>query len=104
LYNAAGTKELAVLHGHEAVVRALAFSADGSVLASGDDDKNVILWNAQSGEPIGSLKGHASGIVALAFSPKDGTLASACTGEDVIHLWDVGERRETRALKGHTNG
>jgi WD40 repeat protein len=46
LWDVAAARERAVLRGHAAAVRALAFSPDGKTLVSGSDDQTVRLWEA----------------------------------------------------------
>ena len=41
---------LKVLEGHTGCVRAVATSADGSILVSGGDDDTVRVWNTETGE------------------------------------------------------
>src|SRR5262249_45752491 len=45
-------KEVLTLKGHSDLVTSLAFSADGTRLASGSDDKTVKLWDAQTGQDV----------------------------------------------------
>src|SRR5579859_673855 len=61
-------KEFLVRAGHSGPVNALAFSPDGTRLASASSDKTVILWEPRTGCPIVSLKGHERRVNALAFS------------------------------------
>jgi len=39
-------------------VRAVAWSFDGKMLASGGNDKRIILWDAKRGERLTELKGN----------------------------------------------
>ena len=73
---------------------ALAFSPDGTVLASGTHGGKIILWDLLSGNKITTLDGHTQPVATLIFSPDGKTLVS--TGLDgAIFVWDWDE-----ALKG----
>ncbi|KAF8301421.1 WD40 repeat-like protein [Clavulina sp. PMI_390] len=69
-------------------VCSLAFSPDGSVLASGEDFGKIRLWDLNSrlgkGEP---LVGHSDYINSVAFSPSGSILASG-SHDRTIRLWD----------------
>jgi WD40 repeat protein len=53
---------LQTLEGHSGSVRAVAFSPDGTLLASASDDKTVKLWDAQLGAVLQTLEGHSSSV------------------------------------------
>lgn len=59
------------------MIRALAFSPDGRWLASGGEDKTIILWDPATGEEVRKLKGHSAALTQVAFSPNGQRLVSA---------------------------
>lgn len=77
------------LHGHTDWVRAVAFSPDGTRIASGSSDTRVILWDAENRQRIGEpLEGHTNLVNSVAFSP-DGDLLASAGRDNRIIIWDV---------------
>ncbi len=72
---------------HTDVVSTLAFSSDGSALASGSWDGTLKLWNLQSGALLWKGR-HTNTISCVAFSP-DGKLLASCGRDAAVHLWDA---------------
>ena len=76
-----------VLVGHKNDVRALAFFPDGSILATGGDDKKIRFWNSTTGRLLQMVNARNQ-ISAMVFSPDGTTLATG--GENkAIWLWNV---------------
>ena len=49
IYDAETYQEIALLTEHNDVVKSVAFSSDGDILASGSDDGTVLLWDIKNG-------------------------------------------------------
>jgi hypothetical protein len=90
------------LTGHTGYAYAVAFSPDGTLLATSSRDGTARLWNVGTGQAIRILPGHASGVLGVAFSP-DGTLLATSGGDKTARLWDVATGQAIRTLTGHTN-
>ncbi|KAH0562075.1 hypothetical protein GP486_003227 [Trichoglossum hirsutum] len=93
--------ELQKLEGHTGSVYAVAFSQDGSLLASGSRDHTVKLWNPSTGREVQTLYGHANPVKAVAFS-HDGLLLASGSNDTTVRLWNPNTGQEVQTLKGHT--
>ena len=103
LYDAATSRELALLLGHTSDVYSVSFSPDGSTLASGSRDNKVKLWDVATRRNIATLTGHRHWVNLVAFSPDGSTLASG-SWDNTVKLWDVATRRNVATLTGHRDG
>ena len=78
---------IATFEGHTGRLQDIAFSPDGSRLASGNDaDKTIRLWGGITGAPIATLEGHTGSVRDIAFSPDGSRLASG-SDDRTIRLW-----------------
>jgi WD40 repeat protein len=83
---------------HRTTISALAFSQDGRLLASADEDRDVAVWDVQQGanrwmQTLTSELDRRGYAEALAFSPRGGTLLAA-SFNGVVSAWHVGTGRE----------
>ncbi|KRG07085.1 protein HIRA homolog isoform X2 [Drosophila mojavensis] len=104
---------------HLACVNCVRWSQNGQLLASGSDDKLIMIWrkaqgssgvfgtggmqqNHESWKCIHTLRGHDGDVLDLAWSPNDYFLAS-CSIDNTIIVWD-GQALPNmlQTLKGHT--
>ncbi|KZP10837.1 WD40 repeat-like protein [Athelia psychrophila] len=94
---------LKTLEGHKDTVRAVAYSPDGSHIASGSSDETIRIWDAETGEAVGEpLRGHSSHILAIVYSP-DGAYIVSGSSDNTIRIWDA-ETGESvgEPLRDHT--
>jgi WD40 repeat protein len=78
----------------------VAFSPDGSLLASGGDDQNIRLWDPKTGRTVRTLKGHAGSVSSVTFRP-DGVILVSANADGTIGLWDPTSGNELKSLSGH---
>jgi WD40 repeat protein/tetratricopeptide (TPR) repeat protein len=85
--DAATGHDLLILRGHANVVSHVAWSIDGTRLASGDAKGILKIWDATNGEVLHTLKAHSSTIHSIAWSPDGSRLATAGWNENAV-IWD----------------
>ena len=77
------------LPGRAGPVSSVAFNPDGTLLAYGDEGKQVHIWKIGEGTATRDFDGHDISVQDVAFSPDGQLLASAGGYDHTVRLWDV---------------
>jgi len=106
LLDPASGKALRVLGGHADVVRALAFSPDGTLLAAGGGvpgvGGEVKIWRLADGSLQKTLAGHSDCVYAVAWRP-DGKQLATVSYDKTVRLWDPEKGQSVAELKEHAD-
>jgi eukaryotic-like serine/threonine-protein kinase len=103
VWDLASRRELLRLSGHKETVSAVAFSPDGSLIATSCGDAMTRIWDARDGRPLTSIPGPWY-MQSLAFSPDGAYLAASSSRTGLVCLYQLEGRREQRRLIGHKFG
>jgi WD40 repeat protein len=75
-------------------------TASGAVLAAGDDQGGLRIWNVTTGKIMRSFSGYAGSIFAIAVSP-DRSLLAAGGIQGSFRIWSVEDGRLLRVVRAH---
>ena len=92
---------LSIYRRHTGSVQSVAWSPNGTRIASGSKDKTVQVWDATNGDNSFAYHGHPFAVLTVAWSPDGRRIASA--GYDgAVEVWDAFTGRNVFTYRGHT--
>ena len=81
-------KTTITLRGHTAPVNIVAWSPDGTRIASGSADSTVQVWDATDGSHVVTYREHTNEVWSIAWSP-DGTRITSKSSDKTMRVWDT---------------
>ena len=100
LWEVSTQTEIATLQ-HDEYVWAVAFSPNGQLLAAGDGEGTVKIWDVQTQQVTAQLEGDTVAVYTVIFSPDGKTLAAAGY-HGQVKLWDVSNWERLGTLKNRS--
>ncbi len=82
-------------------VRAVAFSADGTLAAAAGDQGACRVWSVQDGRSVVGLDGSPTAFLGVAFHP-DGRRLAVAGGDGLVRIHELPSGRELASCRGHT--
>jgi WD40 repeat protein len=91
------------LEGHNGWIRSLAWSNDGSMIATAATDRTIKLWDVDTLDLLYTLEGHTDMVSDVAFSSDNRMLVST-SRDGSVRLWDTRNGSERMISKGEGEG
>src|SRR5579883_417226 len=94
---------LQTYRGHTDSINAIAWSPDGTKIASASYDRTVQVWDARTAALLFAYHGHSDHVWAVAWSP-DGTRIASAGKDGTVQIWKVGSQTPLFVYRGHHDG
>ncbi len=92
----------AILHAGDTMIRGVAWSPDGTRIATACTNSTAIIWDLKRGQAQHILNGHTLAVIAVCWSNDGHWLASASL-DHTIRIWNTTTGALVRILTGHSD-
>lgn len=103
IWNANNGLPEALLSGHTALVRCVAYSPNGAFVVTGagfqGTDNTARVWSTANGQQLRTLSGHGDYVGSVAIAP-DSSIIATGSGDKTIKLWQSSNGALLRTLTG----
>jgi eukaryotic-like serine/threonine-protein kinase len=86
---------------HFFYVQAIAWSPDGTKIASASADTRVQVWDVASGHTLLTFRGHSARVNAVCWSP-DGQVIASASDDRTVQIWDASSGHKFLTYRGHS--
>ena len=98
-----GEAALPAFEGNDVDINDVAFSPDGSMLATAGDDMALKVWDPATGEPISSVEGDSI-VLGVSFSAERSLVSGCWPFEDVVRIVESVHRTRGSRDRGTRRG
>ncbi|HEY6286863.1 MAG TPA: serine/threonine-protein kinase [Ktedonobacteraceae bacterium] len=95
-------KTVLTYRGHLQAVYGMAWSPDGTHIASVGADKTVQMWDATTGKNLFTYSKHKGTTNGVAWLPREGTRIASASGDTTVQVWDSTTGDHILTYRGHT--
>ena len=92
------SRVMRTLTGHSQPIRAVAWSPDGTHLATAGEEGIAKVWDTDSAKEILVLAGHTNKIIGVAWS-RDGRYLATASWDKTVRVWDAASGRELHKFR-----
>jgi WD40 repeat protein len=89
------------LKDHTNKLMGVAWSPDGTKVATASYDTTAKIWDANNGTVLRTLRGHIRLVAGVAWSP-DGTKVLTASYDSTAKVWDINTGAVLKTFRGHT--
>ena len=101
-FGSSGEERSITFDGHRSAISTLCFNLDGSRLASGSADTDIVLWDMRDERGLFRLRGHRNRVTCVRFTKLCGIEhLISCSKDSLVKVWDLDAQCCVDTIVGH---